>query len=99
MTSSRSPARITHTVRLDDYYPSDARRRGEQGAPVVRVCVGPSGAPLREPEITNRSSFPDLDAAAIKVAKAMRYAAGLEGGAVATESCIMFKVKFSQSKN
>jgi TonB family protein len=92
-----SPARITSTVDPDDYYPADSRRRGEQGAPIVRVCVGPSGALLREPTITENSGFPDLDAAAIAVAKAMRYSAAVEGGAKAPESCIKFKVKFVQS--
>jgi TonB family protein len=90
-------ARITRAVHPDKYYPADARRRGEQGAPIVRVCVGPSGALLREPVISESSGFPALDAAGIEVAKAMRYAAGVEGGAAAAESCVTFKVKFLQS--
>lgn len=84
-------------VNVDAYYPLEARRRGEQGAPVVRACVGSSGALAKEPEIRLPSGFPDLDAAAIEVAKAMRYAAGVENGAPARESCISFKVKFAQT--
>jgi TonB family protein len=92
-----SPVQITSMVDVSAYYPPEARRRGEQGAPVVRACVGPSGALSKEPQITSPSGFPDLDAAAIRVAKAMRYAAGLENGAPAPESCISFKVKFAQT--
>ena len=36
----------------------------------------------------------DLDAAAIRVAKATRYAAGTKDGTAVPESCIKFKVKF-----
>ena len=82
-------------VSPDDYYPPASRRRGEQGSPVVQVCVGPSGQLLREPEVTETSGFLDLDSAAIKVAKANRYAAGTANGAVLAESCIKFKVKFA----
>jgi TonB family protein len=92
-----SPAKITSMVNVDAYYPPEARRRGEQGAPVVRACVGPSGTLSKEPVITSPSGFPDLDAAAIQVAKAMRYASGIENGAPAQESCISFKVKFAQT--
>jgi TonB family protein len=88
--------RITSIANPDDYYPSGSRRRGEQGAPIVRVCVGPSGALLREPEITDTSGFPDLDGAAIKVAKANRYAPAVRGAAAPPESCIKFKVKFAR---
>ena len=87
-------ARMVSPANPDDYYPSSSRRRGEEGSPIVKVCVGPSGAPLREPEITGSSGFPDLDAAAVKVAKANRYAAAVEDGAALPESCIKFKVRF-----
>jgi len=89
-------ARITSVANPADYYPSGALRRGEEGAPIVKVCVGPTGALLREPEITGASSSPDLDAAAVKVAKANRYAAAIMDGAASAESCIKFKVKFAQ---
>jgi TonB family protein len=93
-----SPVKITSMVNVDAYYPPEARRRGEQGAPVIRACVGPSGALLREPELRTPSGFPDLDTAAIQVAKAMRYAGGVENGAPAQESCISFKVKFARKQ-
>lgn len=90
------PARLKSAANPDDYYPARSRRRGEAGAPVVRVCIGPTGALLREPEITDTSGFPALDAAAIKVAKGNRYAPAIENGAAAPESCIKFKVKFGR---
>ncbi len=89
-----SHARMVRPVNPDDYYPSSSRRHQEQGSPIVQACVGPTGALLREPDITETSGFPELDAAAVKVATATRYAAGTENGAALPESCIKFKVKF-----
>jgi TonB family protein len=89
-------ATIKHIVNPDDYYPSESRRRGEQGAPVVKACVGQSGQLLREPEIADTSGFPDLDGAAVKAAKAMRFAPAVQDGAAVAESCIKFKVKFGR---
>jgi TonB family protein len=88
-------ARMTRAANPDDYYPPGSVRREEQGSPVVKVCVGPSGKLLREPVVTDTSGFPDLDLAAIKVAKDTRYAAGTENGTALPESCIRFKVKFT----
>lgn len=88
-------ANIKRLVNPDDYYPSGSRRRFEQGSPVVQACVGPSGQLLREPVVTDTSGFAELDAAAIKVAKATRYAAGTNNGTAVPESCIKFKVKFA----
>jgi TonB family protein len=88
------PAKISLPVNPDDYYPPGSIHRKEQGLPAVQVCVGPSGELLREPLVTGTSGFPDLDGAAIKVAKAIRYAAGTENGTPLAESCLKFKVKF-----
>jgi len=94
-----SPARMTRPVNPDDYYPPGSIRREEQGAPVVQACVGPGGKLLREPVVTDTSGFPDLDGAAVKVAKATRYAAGTDNGSALPESCIKFKVKFVLKNN
>src|SRR4051812_5942587 len=94
-----SPARMTRPVNPDDYYPPGSFRREEQGAPVVQACVGPGGRLLREPVVTDTSGFPDLDGAAVKVAKATRYAAGTDNGTALPESCIKFKVKFVLKNN
>jgi protein TonB len=94
-----SPAKMTRPVNPDDYYPPGSIRREEQGAPVVQACVGSNGKLVREPVVTDTSGFPDLDGAAIKVAKATRYAAGTENGSALPESCIKFKVKFVLKNN
>ena len=94
-----SPAKRTRPVNPDDYYPPGSIRREEQGSPVVQAFVGPNGRLLRDPVVTDTSGFPDLDSAAIKVAKATRYAAGTEGGSALPESCIKFKVKFVLKNN
>jgi len=88
-------AKLTRVANPGDYYPADSRRREEQGSPIVEACVGPRGALLREPVVTESSGFPDLDQAAITVAKANRYAAGTENGTALPESCLKFKVKFA----
>jgi protein TonB len=94
-----SPAKMTRPVNPDDYYPPGSIRREEQGSPVVQACVGPNGRLLREPVVTDTSGFPDLDGAAVKVAKATRYAPGTEAGTALAESCIKFKVKFVLKNN
>jgi hypothetical protein len=60
----------------------------------VQACVAANGRLAREPVVTDTSGFPELDAAAIKVAKASRYTAATEGGTALPESCVKFKVKF-----
>jgi TonB family protein len=92
-------AKMTRPVNPNDYYPAASRRRGEQGSPVVQVCVGPSGKLLREPVVTETSGYPDLDHAVIKIAKATRYAAGTNNGTAVPESCLKFKIKFALNKN
>ncbi len=99
MRPSGPTARMTRPVNPDDYYPAGSIRREEQGSPVVRVCVGSSGRILREPEVTDTSGFPELDDAAIKVAKATRYAAATENGTALPESCIKFRINFTLLKN
>jgi periplasmic protein TonB len=87
-------ARMKSAADPDQYYPPGAKRREEQGSPVVQACVGPNGRLLREPVVTETSGFPELDVAAVRVAKASRYTAATEGGTAVDESCVKFKVKF-----
>jgi protein TonB len=89
-----SPAKMKSAVDPDQFYPPGAKRREEQGSPVVQACVGPNGRLVREPVITETSGFPELDGAAVKVAKANRYTPAMEGGTALPESCVRFKVKF-----
>jgi TonB family protein len=90
-----TPVKITRPVNPDDYYPLGSIRRQEQGSPVVLACVGPNGRLLRAPVVTDTSGFPELDGAAIKVAKATQYASGTERGTALSESCLKFKVDFT----
>lgn len=92
-------AKMARAANPDDYYPPGSIRREEQGSPVVQACVGPNGRLLREPVVTDTSGFPDLDGAAIKVAKANRYTPASENGSAVPESCIKFKVKFVLKNN
>jgi TonB family protein len=92
-------AKLKSIVNPDNYYPAGSKRRGEEGSPVVKVCVGPSGKLLGEPEITDTSGFPDLDAAAVKAAKDMRYAPAIQDGAATAESCLKYKIKFTKWPN
>ncbi len=77
----------------EDYYPASAKRLGEEGSPVVRVCVAPNGRLAGEPTIATSSGFPRLDEGAVKLAKAGRYVAGSADGA-AEEACFSFRIKF-----
>jgi len=94
-----TPAKMTRPANPDDFYPPGSIRREEQGSPVVQACVGPKGQLLRDPVVTDTSGFPDLDSAAVKVARATKYAAGTDGGSALPESCIKFKVKFVLKNN
>ena len=89
-----TPAKMKSTADPDQFYPPGAKRREEQGSPVVMACVGASGKLVREPVVTDTSGFPELDGAAVKVAKANRYLPGTDGGQPMAESCVKFKVKF-----
>ena len=93
--SVTTSARITRPANPGDYYPAESAKRQEEGAPIVKVCVGPTGNLLRDPVVTHSSGFPALDSAAIRLAKSTRYAAGTdENGAALAESCIEYSVKF-----
>lgn len=82
----------------EDYYPPSAKRLGQEGNPVVRVCIGPNGKLVGEPSIAGSSGVEALDQGAIKLAKAGRYiAAQMDGQPV--EDCISFRVKFELKDN
>jgi protein TonB len=89
-----SSAKMKSALDPDQFYPPGAKRREEQGSPVVQACVGANGKLAREPVVTETSGFPELDGAAVKLAKASRYTPATEGGTAVPESCVKFKVKF-----
>lgn len=63
----------------EDYYPPDLRREGVQGATIVRACVGENGRLSSRPSVEQSSGNSRLDAGAIKVAEAGRYAKSVQG--------------------
>jgi len=87
-------AKLRSAVDPDQFYPPGAKRREEQGSPVVQACVGPNGRLVREPVVTETSGFRELDDAAVKIAKANRYVPATEAGTPLPESCVKYKIKF-----
>lgn len=95
--SSDARAGVLQPANPARFYPGKARGRREEGSPVVEACVGRNGKLLREPVVVESSGFPDLDAAAIEVARASRYTPGRVAGEVLPDSCIKFRVKFGEA--
>jgi protein TonB len=61
-------------------YPPISKRLGEQGKVVVRVLIGPDGAP-RQAELKRSSGFDRLDRSALEYVMKCRYVPGKVGGA------------------
>jgi len=88
------PTKLEPTFRPDvnDYYPEQARRDGQEGRAVVKICVNLSGK-VDSAEVITTSGNVLFDAAAIKVGKAMRFKPPtLEGKPMA--GCGSLPVKF-----
>jgi len=80
-----TPAKMVRPVNPDNYYPRNSLRNGEAGSPVVQACVDKGGKLIRQPVVTQTSGYPNLDAAALRVARDTRYAAGVENGSPASD--------------
>lgn len=81
----------------DDLYPATARNAGQEGRPVVTVCVSEANK-LESVELADSSSFPLLDEAAVKVAKGGHFkAATIEGKPV--RQCVKLPIKFQLKKS
>jgi TonB family protein len=80
---------------LEDYYPLQAKRAGQEGAVVIHICVDPGGRLTEPPRVTTSSGDELLDSAGITVAAAGsgHYIPGSENG-VAIIACTNFKVNF-----
>jgi TonB family protein len=66
----------------------------EVASPIVLACVDKKGV-LVSAEIFQSSNFPDIDAAALKVAQAAKFTPGSNAmGLKKRKSCVKFKVKF-----
>jgi TonB family protein len=79
----------------EEFYPAAARRLGETGATIIRVCVNAAGQLSTEPQVTQSSGSSRLDGGALRLAKAGsgRYRATTENGQ-AISSCFPMRVRF-----
>lgn len=79
----------------EDYYPAVSRRLGETGAAAVRVCVGPAGSLTSNPTILQSSGSAQLDAGALRLARAGsgHYRPSTENGRPVS-ACYAFRIKF-----
>jgi TonB family protein len=79
----------------DDFYPFDARRRGEKGVATVRTCVDEKGRLTAAPTIARSSGSSSLDEGALKLAKAGsgHYRATTEDGRPVS-SCYEFLIRY-----
>ncbi len=78
---------------VEDFYPKEARARGEHGVIALRVCADPHGALAGDPEILKTSGSADLDAAAASWARAAHWVPATENGS-AVEGCTKVSVQF-----
>ncbi len=62
--------KVTYAPDPNDYYPDQAKRNGEEGRPLVKLCTDLKGR-VASTEIANSSGHGDLDEAALKYAKAI----------------------------
>jgi TonB family protein len=99
-----APARLVNRVlggpgrafpNTDDFYPFDARRRGEKGVATVRTCVDEKGRLTAAPTIARSSGSGSLDEGALKLAKAGsgHYRATTEDGRPVS-SCYEFLIRY-----
>ena len=86
-------AGIARAPSPQDYYPAASKRRGEQGAIVLRAHVAPTSCATEFAVIVS-SGYPSLDQAALKVAEASTFVAASENGQ-SLEGYLTFKVKFT----
>ncbi len=90
------PIRLVGQNRLpnsEDYYPSELRREGVQGAAVVRVCVDERGVRQGNPVVEQSSGNARLDEGALNVARSGRYARSLQGS-TPVPNCFRFHIGF-----
>lgn len=75
------------------FYPAEARARGEQGVVSMQVCTGPNGEVSRTPEIIESSGSEQLDAAAKEWAHAADWVPATRQDA-AVAGCTRVRVEF-----
>jgi periplasmic protein TonB len=80
----------------DEYYPSSARRLGQEGLVGVNLCIGPDGKLSKAPTVVKSSGTASLDEAAIRYANATsgHWKPATENGQ-AVEKCSQLPVRFT----
>ncbi len=83
----------------DDFYPSSAIRREEQGIATVKACVDRDGRLTSDPTIIRPTGSPRLDQGALRLAMAGSgyYRASTEDGRP-VNSCYPFNIRFNLRK-
>jgi uncharacterized protein (TIGR02246 family) len=76
------------------FYPPEARARGEQGAVSMLVCTGPTGEIDRIPEIVESSGSQELDAAAKEWANAANWIPATRQNTT-VEGCARVRIEFN----
>ena len=76
------------------FYPPEARARGEQGAVSMLVCTGPTGEINQSPEIVESSGSQDLDAAAQEWASAAHWIPATRQNTT-VEGCARVRIEFN----
>jgi TonB family protein len=85
----------------DAWYPDGARTRGETGGIVLRARIAATSCATAFAVLV-KSGYPELDAAALKVAEASRYKAAVESGkprAGEIDFKVLFKIEDNQSRD
>ncbi|MGA2565088.1 MAG: energy transducer TonB [Steroidobacteraceae bacterium] len=87
-----TPVQVTFRPDISNYYPEAARREGQEGRAIIKICVNQQGK-IDSADVATSSGFPELDEAAIKVAKAYRFKPATSEGKPVS-SCPTLPVKF-----
>ncbi len=97
VTDEAPPIRVlgqNYLPNSEDYYPPDLRRVGVEGATTVLACVDEKGALVRgSPTVEQSSGNLRLDAGALTVARAGRYARSVQG-TTPVPNCFRIRIGF-----
>jgi|SRR5690349_16811157 len=75
--------------------PGEQSPGAEYPIPIVQTCID-AKAKILSVEIVKSSGYPDIDNAALKVARSTKYAPGKSpSGRKQKKSCVKFKVRFT----
>jgi periplasmic protein TonB len=84
----------------EDYYPAASKRLGEEGTPIVHICLGADGRMAAgSPSIATSSGSPRLDQGALELVKAgARYIKPASEDGKPVAACQDLRIKFQMSK-